>query len=371
MTSGDLVRSGPEQLPASAPGSGGQLLSLHDLRVEFRDSGGMLPRRHRRVLRALDGVSLDIKAGESVAVVGESGSGKTTLGRVICRLQRTTTGHALFRGQDMQALRGTDLAGFRRSVQMIFQDPYGSLDPRIRVGAIIAEPLTVNRIGTAGQRRAKVADLLDTVGLPRNLTGRYPHELSGGQRQRVAIARALALSPQLIVADEPTSALDVSAQAQVLSLLDSLRRELGLSLVYITHNLPTAAYVADTAAVMYMGRIIESGPVADVLLSPKHPYTAALCAAAPTLDGLAQAQAPGRQVEARGELPDPANPPAGCRFHPRCWFRPHVPDGAMCEQKAPELPGAKAGGHGAACHFSHLLQEWPAQAGWHEPGREA
>jgi peptide/nickel transport system ATP-binding protein len=348
----------------------GQLLSLQGLRVEFGDTGGLLRGRHRRVLRALDGVSLEIGAGESVAVVGESGSGKTTLGRVICRLQRVTAGQALFRGRDLQALRGGELTSFRRSVQMIFQDPYASLDPRMRVGPVVAEPLLVNRIGSARDRRAKVADLLDTVGLPGHLAGRFPHELSGGQRQRVAIARALALSPELIVADEPTSALDVSAQAQILALLDRLRRELRLSLVYITHNLPTAAYVADSAAVMYLGQIIESGPVADVLLRPRHPYTAALSASAPTLDGLEQAQAGGEQMEASGELPDPADPPAGCRFHPRCWLRPRVPDGSLCEQAEPPLADAGAGGHPAACHFSQLLQDLPAPAGTHRPGRD-
>jgi oligopeptide/dipeptide ABC transporter ATP-binding protein len=366
VTSGGLLRPGPGQEPTAAWSPACQLLSVRDLTVEFRNSEGMFGRRHR-VLRALDGLSLDLQAGQSIAVVGESGSGKTTLGRVICRLQRITAGQVLFRGQDVRALRGADLARFRRSVQIIFQDPYASLDPRIRVGSIIAEPLTVNRIGTAVERRAKVADLLDTVGLPRSLTRRFPHELSGGQRQRVAIARALALSPQLIIADEPTSALDVSAQAQVLSLLDSLRRELSLSLVYITHNLPTAAYVADRAAVMYLGRIIESGPVTDVLLSPRHPYTVALCTAAPTLDSAERAVARRHQTEARGEPPDPASPPAGCRFHPRCWFRPQVPDGARCAQTEPETRAS--GGHGAACHFSHLLQEWTAKPGCQEPGR--
>jgi oligopeptide/dipeptide ABC transporter ATP-binding protein len=367
VTSGGLVRPGPGQEPAPALDPAGQLLSLRDLRVEFRSSGGMFG-RGGRVLRALDGVSVDLRQGQSIAIVGESGSGKTTLGRVICRLQRIAAGQVRFLGQDVQALRGQDLAAFRRKVQMIFQDPYGSLDPRIRVGPIIAEPLTVNRVATADERRAKVAGLLDTVGLPQSVTRRYPHELSGGQRQRVAIARALALSPQLLIADEPTSALDVSAQAQILSLLDGLRRELNLSLIYITHNLPTAAYVADTAAVMYLGRIIESGPVGDVLLHPQHPYTAALCASAPTLDDPEQAQASDRQMEARGELPDPAHPPAGCRFHPRCWFRPHVPDAARCEQQEPALRDLDSGGRTAACHFSQLLQDWPAR---HEPGRDA
>jgi peptide/nickel transport system ATP-binding protein len=370
VTSGGLVRPGPGQEPAPAPAPAGPLLSLRDLRVEFRSSGGMFG-RGERVLRALDGVSLDLRRGQSVAIVGESGSGKTTLGRVICRLQRVASGQFAFLGQDVQALRGADLAAFRRNVQMIFQDSYGSLDPRIRVGPIIAEPLTVNRVGSAGERRAKVASLLDTVGLPPGVTRRFPHELSGGQRQRVAIARALALSPQLLIADEPTSALDVSAQAQILSLLDSLRRELNLSLVYITHNLPTAAYVSDTAAVMYLGRIIESGPVADVLLHPRHPYTAALCASAPTLDDPDQALASQQQMEARGELPDPANPPAGCRFHPRCWLRPHLPDAARCEQQEPELRNLDPGGHAVACHFSHLLPDWPAQPARHEPGRDA
>ena len=356
MTQGDLVRSAHT---SGAQDAGADLLSLRDIRVEFRESAS---RRSggRRVLRALNDVSLGLKVGESVAIVGESGSGKTTLGRVVCRLQRITSGQATFRGMDVEGLRGAELASYRRSVQMIFQDPSASLDPRIRVGPSIAEPLNVNKIGSAADRRAKVAELLDTVGLPRHLAGRYPHELSGGQRQRVAIARALAVSPQLIVADEPTSALDVSAQAQVLGLLDRLRRELSLSLIYITHNLPTAAYVADRAAVMYLGRIVESGPVEDVLFSPRHPYTAALCAAAPTLEVLDQAEDVLAQREAAGELPDPAAPPAGCAFHPRCWLRPQAPDHAICEQRQPDLSDAEVAGHAAACHFSRIMREQPA-----------
>jgi oligopeptide/dipeptide ABC transporter ATP-binding protein len=368
MTQDDLVRPTSADTGARPLEAGTDLLSLRDVQVEFRESAGL---RNRRVLRAVNGVGLELKAGESVAVVGESGSGKTTLGRVVCRLQRVTAGQVMFRGQDVEALRGAELAAYRRSVQMIFQDPYGSLDPRLRVGPIIAEPLTVNRIGSSAERRARVAALLHTVGLPEHLAGRFPHELSGGQRQRVAIARVLAVSPQLIVADEPTSALDVSAQAQTLSLLDRLRRELSLSLIYITHNLPTAAYVADRAAVMYMGRIIESGPVTEVLLSPRHPYTAALSAAAPTLDALEQEQDLSRQEEAAGELPDPANPPSGCTFHPRCWLRPQVDDHALCERQQPELSGTGAAGHLAACHFSQLMREMPAPVGQKDSGRDA
>jgi peptide/nickel transport system ATP-binding protein len=347
--------AGAEPAAGQPDGTGtAELLSLRDIRVEFGQPGALAGRRRRRVVRALDGVSLDVGPGESVAIVGESGSGKTTLGRVICRLQRVAAGRALFRGQDLRQIRGPALRDFRRQVQMIFQDPYASLDPRLRVGPVIAEPLLVNRIGSAAERQARVAELLATVGLPQDLAPRYPHELSGGQRQRVAIARALALSPQLIVADEPTSALDVSAQAQILTLLDSLRHRLGVSLVYITHNLPTAAYVADRAAVMYLGQIIETGPAADVLLSPSHPYTAALCSAAPTLDVLEQPGQPAEAISARGEPPDPGAPPAGCRFHPRCWFREQVADPARCAQEQPAL-AIVAAGRTAACHYSQEL----------------
>jgi oligopeptide/dipeptide ABC transporter ATP-binding protein len=340
-------------LPESA-----ELLSLRNVSVIFRQQAGRALLRERRLLRALDSVSLAVAPGEGLALVGESGCGKTTLGRVLCRLQPVAGGQVLFRGRDIYQLRGLGLRDYRKRVQMIFQDPYSSLDPRKRVGPIIGEPLAANRVGSAADRRARIAELLEMVGLPQEIYARYPHELSGGQRQRVAIARALALSPEVIVADEPTSALDVSTQAQILSLLSELRRERGMSLVYITHNLPTAAYVADTAAVMYLGRIIEIGPVGDVLNKPMHPYTAALCSAAPTLDVLEQ-PSPLALAEARGELPDPASPPPGCRFHPRCWFRPEGLEGRLCVETEPELEVA-AGHHAAACHFTRKIKQLQA-----------
>jgi oligopeptide/dipeptide ABC transporter ATP-binding protein len=369
VTPEDLLGSGLDDGPPPPPGPPDPLLSVRDLHVEFRVSGGRMRSERGRALRALDGVDLELQPGQSVAVVGESGSGKTTLGRVICRLQHYTSGQVTFRSRDVERLRGAELAGFRRQVQMIFQDPYSSLDPRIRVGAIIAEPLTVNRVGTTAERRRRVVELLDTVGLPRAVAARLPYELSGGQRQRVAIARALALSPQLIVADEPTSALDVSAQAQILTLLDDLRREMNLSLVYITHNLPTALYVADNAVVMYLGRVIESGPVTDVLLNPQHPYTAALSAAAPTLDG-PEGGRRRQDMVAVGELPDPTNPPTGCRFHTRCWFRSQVPDAARCERVEPPRVIAGTRRQAASCHFSEHLQKWLLQMS-NDTGRDA
>jgi len=286
----------------------GALLQVSDLQVHFPIRKGILQRVVGNV-KAVDGVSLSIPQGRTLALVGESGCGKTTLGKALLRLLPATAGSAHFAGKE---LIGTDAA--RSSIQMVFQDPYASLNPKMRVAEILEEGMTALNIGDdSAARQAHIDGLLDKVGLARDSKWRYPHEFSGGQRQRIAIARALAVSPQLLICDEPTSALDVSVQAQILNLLKELQQELGLSYLFITHNLAVVEYLAHEVCVMYLGRIVERGTTEEVMRSPKHPYTQALLSAVPRIDGV------GREyVKLEGDLPSPANPPAGCYFAPRC-----------------------------------------------------
>jgi peptide/nickel transport system ATP-binding protein len=293
---------------ASAP----VLAEVENLAVHFPIRKGLFKRTVGNV-RAVDGVSLTIRAGRTLALVGESGCGKTTAGKALLRLIPATAGRASFAGRDLAALSRRQLREGRGAMQIIFQDPYASLDPRMRIADVLAEGMTSLGIGRdAKDRMYRMAELLEQVGLPLEALSRYPHEFSGGQRQRIAIARALAVEPKLIVCDEPTSALDVSVQAQILNLLKSLQDRLGLAYLFITHNISIVEYLAHEVAVMYLGRIVERGTVEEVLGSPKHPYTEALLSAAPALDG-------GRSIiRLAGELPSPANPPAGCHFHPRC-----------------------------------------------------
>ncbi len=290
-------------------------------------------------LRALDGVTFDLEAGQTLGIVGESGSGKTTLARCVLRLIEPTAGEVWLDGEDLLRLPARELRLRRRALQMVFQDPYGSLDPRQRVDSILEEPLRVHRIGDRPARRRRVAELLELVGLPQTAAVRYPHEFSGGQRQRIGIARALAPGPRVIVADEPVSALDVSIRAQILNLLAGVQRELGLAVLFIGHDLAVVEQVADRIAVMYLGRFVEQGPCAAVLRSPRHPYTQALLRSVPTLQ-------PGKRHATAGEPPDPAHPPAGCAYHPRCpkaqeVCRTHAP------ALAPDLPDRQV-----ACHFA-------------------
>ncbi len=317
------------------------LLSARSLTKHFPIRKGLLGRAAGRV-RAVDDVSFDLSPGEVFSVVGESGSGKSTLARCILRLEEPTSGKVAFDGRDFLALRGRALREARRHIQVVFQDPYGSLNPRMTVGAAVEEPLIIHRAGGRAARQARVADLLRRVGLDPRDAARYPHEFSGGQRQRVCIARALALDPKLVVLDEPVSALDVSVQAQVVNLLRDLRDELGLAYLFIAHGLPVVEHLSDTVAVMYLGRFCEVGPAARVFGRPLHPYTRALLAAAPDPDpAVPKAPAP-----LSGEIPSPADPPPGCRFHTRCPLAV-----ARCRAEVPELRELSEG-HRAACHLA-------------------
>jgi oligopeptide/dipeptide ABC transporter ATP-binding protein len=298
------------------------LLELDDLHKQFRAAGGS--RGAVRWVRAVDGVDLVVRQGECFGLVGESGCGKSTLARLVVRLLEPTRGRIRFDGRDVLALRGGALRAWRREVQLVFQDPWGSLDPRMTVGQALAEVLSVHGLARGAAARRRVDELLGLVGLVPEQKARYPHELSGGQRQRVGIARALAVGPRLLVCDEPLSALDVSVQAQILDLLNGLRARLGLTLVFISHDLRVVRQVCDRVAVMYLGRVVESAPAADLFAVPRHPYTRALRAAVPRA-------VPGEppRAAARGEPPDPARIPSGCAFHPRCPEA--IPDCAVTE----------------------------------------
>jgi len=292
------------------------------------------------VVRAVDAVSFDIPAGATLGLVGESGCGKTTTSKLILGLEIPTAGSIRFQGRDLSTLDHDGRRAYRRAVQAVFQDPYASLDPRMRVGAIVAEPLVINADLDGAGRRRRVAELLDLVGLPARAASLYPHEFSGGQRQRIAIARALALSPKLVVLDEPVSALDVSIRAQILNLLVELQQRLGVSYLFIAHDLAAVAHMSRAIAVMYLGKIVEIGDADAVALEPKHPYTKALFAAALPIDF----DRPREDVTLSGEVPSPLAPPSGCRFHPRCPFAmPH------CATDEPALRSES--GRLVACHL--------------------
>ncbi len=318
----------------------GTLLELAGLSKRFPVRRGVL-RREVASVAAVDDVDLSLQAGECFALVGESGSGKTTLARMVMRLLPPTSGAIRFAGEDLLALRGRDLRRRRRDVQMVFQDPFGSLDPRLRVGTLVAEPLAVHGIGSPAERRRRVVELLQLVGLPEEAVGRYPHEFSGGQRQRLGIARALATAPRLLVADEPVSALDVSVRAPVLNLLSDLQRRLGLTLLLIAHDLALVEQIADRVGVLYMGRLVEVAPSRDLFAAPQHPYTASLLAAVPVADPSRR----GRRGRLPGEIGSAVEPPSGCAFHPRC---PAARD--RCHRERPLL--APLGpGRAAACFY--------------------
>jgi oligopeptide transport system ATP-binding protein len=319
------------------------LVVVEDLAITFEvaaRSWGWKP----QVLRAVDGVSFSIARGESLALVGESGSGKTTVGRALLGLYRPSRGSVRFEGIDVSTLKGDALKEFRRRSQMIFQDPYASLNPRMKVGSIIAEPLRSHGYGTHAQRTERVRELLALVGLPPDTADRFPYAFSGGQRQRIGIARALALRPDFVVADEPVSALDVSIQAQIVNLLTELRDELALTMMFIAHNLAVVRHVATHVAVMYLGRLVEVGTTQELFKEPAHPYTRALLRAVPPPDPAAGWN--GRSVALRGDIPSPLNPPGGCRFHTRC---PEAIE--ICRSADPPLQHWPSG-RTVACHLA-------------------
>jgi oligopeptide/dipeptide ABC transporter ATP-binding protein len=315
------------------------LLEVEGLTKHFPVRRGLLGRT-TGLVRAVDSVSFSIDVGATLGVVGESGCGKTTTSKLVLGLERPTSGTIRFGGENVLALARAGWRRYRRAVQAVFQDPYASLDPRMRVGTIIAEPLVINEQMDAAARRRRVDELLDLVSLPSRAAGLYPHEFSGGQRQRVAIARALALSPRLVVLDEPVSALDVSIRAQILNLLRDLQARLGVSYLFIAHDLAAVAHMSHVIAVMYLGQIVERGPADAVALQPRHPYTQALFAAALPIDF----ESAREEVTLAGEVPSPLAPPAGCRFHPRC---PHVMP--RCATEEPVL--RPAAGRLVACHL--------------------
>ncbi|MFM7244290.1 MAG: ABC transporter ATP-binding protein [Planctomycetaceae bacterium] len=316
------------------------LVAVSDLQTHFPIRRGLL-RRTVGAVRAVDGVSFTIAPGRTLGLVGESGCGKTTVGRSVLRLVEPTAGRVVVAGHDVRALRGAPLRALRRRMQIVFQDPYGSLNPRMTVRRILEEGLVIHRLGDPAARLDRMRAALDRTGMPAAALDRYPHEFSGGQRQRIAIARALVLEPEFVVLDEPISALDVSIQAQVLNLLVELRDRLGLTYLFISHDLAAVEYVADEVAVMYLGRIVEQAPAAELRRRALHPYTIALFSAVPSVD----ARQRRRRIVLSGDVPSPARPPAGCRFHPRCPLAESI-----CRTTDP--PPVCVGGHLVHCHVA-------------------
>ncbi len=336
---------------SSARPIGEPLLQIRSMKTYFPIRSGLL-RRVVGYVKAVDDVSFDVRRGEIFGLVGESGCGKTTLGRTILRLETATSGSAVFDGQDVFAARGRDLKRLRRRMQVIFQDPMSSLNPRMPVSDLIAEGLLAqadseNKWAQRSVRDQRVGDSLEAVSLRRDYARRYPHEFSGGQRQRIGIARALALSPDFIFADEPVSALDVSIQSQILNLLVELRGRFDLTFLFVAHNLSVVRYISDRLGVMYLGSLAEVGDVADVYEKPLHPYTVSLMSAVPDPDPTVRK----RRIVLTGDVPSPAFPPSGCRFHTRCWLREYLGNPERCTTERPVLRET-GNGHQVACHFS-------------------
>ena len=359
------VRTMPE--PAAEPMTD-PLVRLEGLKKAFPIKAGVLQRTVAEV-RAVDGVDLEIGRGETLGLVGESGCGKTTVGRLLLRLIEPTAGRITFDGADITNLDPKALKPYRKRMQIVFQDPFASLDPRQLIGDSIGEGLRIHDIGTTAERRKKVSDMMDLVGLSAYHGDRYPHEFSGGQRQRIGIARALIMEPDLIVCDEPVSALDVSIQAQVLNLLKSLQHEFGLTYLFIAHNLGVVEHISDRVAVMYLGRVAELTVREQLYRDPRHPYTMALMSAIPVPDPTAER----RRVILTGDVPSPVNPPSGCNFHPRCWLRDQLGGPEICATDVPELidPTPDDGYEQlVSCHFrdsSQIELEKAARTGTESP----
>ncbi len=319
------------------------LIDVRDLQMHFPVSKGVIFQSKVGDIKAVDGVSFQIMRGETLGLVGESGSGKTTLGRCILQLLRPSGGQVRFRGQDLTELSGKEMRSLRRELQVIFQDPYGSLNPRMTVGSIVEEPLIIHKQGNKEERKRRVAELFEVVGLNPGMMDRYPNEFSGGQRQRIGIARALAVNPTFIVCDEPVSALDVSIQAQVINLLGSLQERFDLTYLFIAHDLSVVRHISDRVAVMYLGKIVEITGRDELYQDPKHPYTRALLSAVPIPDPVVEASR--ERIVLTGDVPSPIDPPKGCSFHPRCPFAMDA-----CREVTPVLK-ATSEGHSVACHL--------------------
>ncbi|MFF1904727.1 ABC transporter ATP-binding protein [Kitasatospora sp. NPDC058218] len=328
------------------------ILAVRDLVKYYPLTQGIVFKKQVGAVKAVDGISFDLRRGETLGIVGESGCGKSTLAKVLMNLERATSGQVLFKGEDITRLTGAGLKAVRRNIQMVFQDPYTSLNPRMTVGDIIGEPFEIHpEVAPKGDRRKAVQDLLDVVGLNPEYINRYPHQFSGGQRQRIGIARGLALKPELIICDEPVSALDVSVQAQVINLLEQLQSDFELSYMFIAHDLSIVRHISDRVGVMYLGKMVEIGTEDEIYSHPTHPYTQALLSAVPVPDPTGREHR--ERILLSGDLPSPANPPSGCRFRTRCWKAQE-----RCSTEVPLLavPSTLSGpaAHESACHFAEV-----------------
>jgi oligopeptide transport system ATP-binding protein len=344
----DRVTQQQRQLQPAERAFGENLVEADHIKVHFPITAGFFQRTVGAV-RAVDDISFEIRKGETLGLVGESGCGKSTTGRALIRLRELTDGVVRFEGVDLTSLKRDALRRMRRRMQIIFQDPYSSLNPRMTVGSIIAEPIETHKLASGKAKLDRVKELLELVGLNARYTNRYPHEFSGGQRQRIGVARALAVEPEFIVCDEPISALDVSIQAQVLNLLVDLRERFGLTYLFIAHDLSVVRHISDRVGVMYLGKIVELGPPSAIYETPAHPYTRALLSAVPIPDPRAERRR--KRVILTGDVPSPANPPSGCRFHTRCWLYERLGKPENCRTEDPELRTVQSD-HRAACHYA-------------------